>query len=240
MVPGARVCASQMKRIAIIAALPGELKPLIFGSEKLGGWEKRGKNSWAGRIGECDAVAIAGGIGALAVERATERAFAGGNLDALVSYGWAGALTCAIKPPTACAISEVIDAESGEQFATKLGKGYRLITLDHVARANEKRGLAEKYQSVLVDMEAASVARIAAERNVAFYCFKGISDGYTDQIPDFSLFINNEGQLQMATLLIHTALRPKYWASMWRLGKNSGEAAQGLAEMARKSLPQLL
>lgn len=223
-----------MKRIAIIAALPGELKPLVRG------WQQRGKNVWVGRIGECEVVAAAGGIGARAVERAAERVLGGGNLDALVSYGWAGALTCAVKPPTTCAISEVIDAEGGEQFATKLAKGYRLITLDHVARADEKRGLAEKYQSVLVDMEAASVARIAAERNIPFYCFKGISDGYTDQIPDFSLFIDNEGQLKTATLLIHTASRPKYWASMRRLGKNSSEAARGLAEMVRKSLPQLL
>ena len=229
-----------MKKIAIIAALPGELKPLVFGREKSGGWQQRGKNAWVGRIGEYEAVAVAGGIGARAVERAAERAFAGGNLDALVSYGWAGALTCAVKPPTACAISEVIDTESGAQFLTKLTKGYRLITLDHVARAEEKRGLAEKYQSVLVDMEAAAVARIAAERNVPFYCFKGISDGYTDQIPDFSRFIDGEGQLLTATMLTHVALHPKYWASMQRLGKNSGEAARGLAEMVRKSLPQLL
>jgi adenosylhomocysteine nucleosidase len=234
MVLGARVRASSMKKIAIIAALPGELKPLVRG------WEQRGKNAWVGRIGECDAVAVAGGIGASAVEREAERVFAGGNLDALVSYGWAGALTCAVKPPLACAISEVIDAQHGAQFATKLAKGYRLITLDHVARADEKRGLAEKYQSVLVDMEAAAVARIAAERNVPFYCFKGISDGYTDQIPDFSQFIDSEGQLQMATLLAHVALRPKYWTSMQRLGQNSSEAARGLAEMVRKSLPQLL
>jgi adenosylhomocysteine nucleosidase len=84
------------------------------------------------------------------------------------------------------------------------------------------------------------VARIAAERNVPFYCFKGISDGYTDQIPDFSRFIDGEGQLLTATMLTHVALHPKYWASMQRLGKNSGEAARGLAEMVRKSLPQLL
>ena len=223
-----------MKKIAIIAALPGELKPLVRG------WQQAGPNVWAGRIGDCEAVAVAGGIGEVGVKRAAERVFAGGGLDALVSYGWAGALTCAVKPPTACAISDVIDTEDGATFATKLGKGYRLITLDHVARANEKRGLAEKHQSVLVDMEAATVARIAAERNVAFYCFKGISDGYLDQIPDFSRFIDGVGQLRMAALMAHVAVRPKYWASMQRLGKNSGEAARGLADLFRGSLPKLL
>ena len=45
-----------MSKIAIIAALPGELKPLVRG------WQQRGKNLWAGRLGDHEAIAIAGGI----------------------------------------------------------------------------------------------------------------------------------------------------------------------------------
>lgn len=224
-----------MNRIAIIAALPGELKPLV-----LRGWQQRGRNFWTGRIGEVDAVAIAGGMGAAAAKRAVERAFAEINPNVLVSYGWAGALTCAVKPRHACAISEVIDASSGERFATDYPGGYRLITLDHVARADEKRGLAEKYQSVLVDMEAATVARIAAERNVAFYCFKGVSDGYTDRLPDFSRFIGSKGELRMMAFLAYAAVHPQYWASLRRLGENSRGAAKILVSLLSEGLKQAL
>lgn len=219
-----------MKSIAIIAALPGELKPLVRG------WQQRGRNVWAGRIGGVEAIAIAGGMGAAAAERAVERAFAESKPNILVSYGWAGALTCAVKPRTACAISEVIDAVSGERFVTDYPGGYRLITLDHVARADEKRGLAEKYQSVLADMEAATVARIAAERNVVFYCFKGVSDGYTDRLPDFSRFINGKGELRMTAFLAYTAVHPKYWTSLRRLGENSSGAAKVLVTMIQEGL----
>ncbi len=211
-----------MNKIGIIAALPGELKPLVRG------WQRRGRNLWVGHIGDCEAVAIAGGIGAAAAGRAVERLFTEANPDVVVSYGWAGALTCAVKPRTACAISEVIDAGDGHHYATDSPDGYRLITLDHVARADEKRGIAEKYQAVLVDMEAATVARMAAARQVAFYCFKGISDGYNDQLPDFSRFIDSEGSLRMAAFLAYAAVHPKYWPSMQRLGKNSSAAASAI------------
>lgn len=219
-----------MNSIAIIAALPGELKPLVRG------WQQRGRNVWAGRINGVAAVAIAGGMGAAAAERAVERAFAEAEPDTLVSYGWAGALTCAVKPPAVCVISEVVNDRSGECFATNSGDGYRLITLDHVARADEKRGLAAKHQAVLVDMEAATVARIAAARQVAFYCFKGISDGYNDQLPDFSRFIDGKGELRMTAFLAYAAVHPKYWPSLRRLGENSSGAAKKLVTMIQEGL----
>lgn len=223
-----------MSRIAIIAALSGELKPLVRS------WQQRGRNVWAARIGENEAIAVAGGIGDAAAQRAVERACAEMSPDVLVSYGWAGALTCAVKPRVACVISEVVDAASGECFATRTSDGFRLITLDRVARPDEKRGLAAKNQAVLVDMEAAAVARMAAARNVAFYCFKGISDDHNDALPDFSRFIDGNGELQMTALLAHVAVRPRYWASLWRVGKNSSAAAAALASLVEDSLKQSL
>jgi adenosylhomocysteine nucleosidase len=221
-----------MNNIAIIAALPGELKPLVRG------WESRGRNMWAGRIAGCEAFAIAGGIGAAAAKRAVERAVAEANPNALISYGWAGALTCAVKPPDACVISEIVNAASGEHFATASRDGFRLITLDRVARYDEKRALAQKHQAVLVDMESAAVARMAAARGIPFYCFKGISDGYLDRLPDFSQFINGSGELRMPAFLTYAALHPRYWGSLRRLGENSSEAARALANLMQQNLEQ--
>lgn len=220
-----------MKKIAIIAAMAAELKPLV------GGWEKRGPNLWAGRVGDCEAVAIAGGMGAHAAERAVERVLAEANPDALVSYGWAGALTCAVKAGAVCVISEVIEDRTGERFATASRDGFRLITLGRVARADEKRALAQKHQAVLVDMEAATVARMAAARGLPFYCFKGISDGYADRLPDFNRFVDTErGELKTGALVAYAAVRPVYWGSLWRMGKNSGVAASGLAAVVKGHL----
>ncbi len=218
-----------MSRVAIIAALPGELKPLVRG------WQQVEPNLWTGHLAGREAIAIAGGMGAAAAARAVGRVSAQGCPDALISYGWAGALTCALKPPGAYAISEVIDHLTGERFATQSTEGVRLITLDHVARAEEKRPLAEQHQAVLIDMEAATVARYAAARNIAFYCFKGISDGYTDDLPDFNPFISENGQLRMPAFLSYAAFHPGYWPALAQLGKNSGLAASNLARLLSKS-----
>jgi len=222
-----------MKRIGIIAALPGELKPLVKG------WQQRGP-LYFGQIGETECIATAGGMGAEAATRAGELVLAEGKLDALVSYGWAGALSCGVKPPTASIIAEVIDSTSGENYATASKEGHRLVTLDHVARHDEKREIAQKYQAPLVDMEAAAVARIAAARNLAFYCFKGISDGYNDKLPDFNRFLGKDGQLRMPALVAYALLHPACWPALKQLDKNSKSAARNLATIVTESLCKTL
>jgi adenosylhomocysteine nucleosidase len=222
-----------MKRIGIIAALPRELKPLVRG------WQQRGQ-LYVGQIGEAECLAMAGGMGVEAVIRACNLLLAEGKLEALVSYGWAGALSCGLKPPTACVIAEVIDSRTREQFRTASSEGQRLVTLDHIARPDEKRAVAQQYQAPLVDMEAAAVARIAAARNLAFYCFKGISDGYNDRLPDFNRFLGRDGQLQMSTFVAYALLHPQYWSALRQLGSQSQAAARNLATLAAESLSKRL
>ena len=223
-----------MSRIAIIAALPGELKPLVQG------WNRQQSNVWTGSIGCHDVLAIAGGIGAAAASRAGQFALSQGHTGALISYGWAGALTCALKPPSAHSISEIIDHGTGKRFPTRTPHGTRLITFDRVARPEEKRRLAETHQAVLVDMEAVVIAQLAAEHGVPFYCFKGISDAYDDSLPDFSRFISADGTLRMPSFLAHAAVHPGYWPSLMRIGRNSSTAASNLAGLLSKSLPPTL
>jgi adenosylhomocysteine nucleosidase len=221
-------------RIAIIAALPGELKPLVQG------WKQTGKHAWTGMIGGHACIAIAGGMGAAAANRAVAQANSEFHPNVLVSYGWAGALTCALKPGMAASISEVVDLQSGKRFATGDSAGTRLLTLNRVARLHEKRKLAERNQAVLVDMEAAAVARLASQQKSRFYCFKGVSDGYTDRLPDFSRFISWEGELRMPAFLAYIGMRPWYWPSLVKLGTASRAAASALATLAQESLTQSL
>jgi len=228
-------------RIAIIAAMPGELKPLVAnGTWRLSESKMPGLHLWTGTVNDHEAVAVAGGIGAACAERAVGLALSHGPAEALISYGWSGAITCAVKPPDAFAISEVVDHTSGERFLTRASPGLRLITLDHVAGPNEKRPLAEMHEAVLVDMEAAAVARAAAQYGLAFYCFKSISDAYTDRLPNLNRFITPEGRLRTPAFVGHAAIRPIYWPSLVRLAGNSARAAVNLAQLLSKSIPAKL
>lgn len=214
-----------MNRVGIVAAMPSELKPLVAG------WKQRHAGVWTGRVGEIECTATAMGMGSAAATRACAAIFDGGAVDALISVGWAGSLSCGLKPPEPAEVSEVIDARTGERFSTGQTAGFRLVTLDHVAGVEEKRRLAATYQAVMVDMEAATVARLARARQIPFLCCKGISDGPNDVLPDFARFIDAQGQMRMVAFLAHVAVRPRYWKNLGRLGKNSRQAAERLSRL---------
>lgn len=217
-----------MSRIGLVAALPGELAPLVRG------WGKRG-DVWLGRIGEREAVATCAGMGAAAARRSCERLLSAGDLESIVSIGYAGSLSCGLRPPQACGIREVIDAGSGERFAANR-EGQRLITLDRVAGPEEKRRLAEQHQAALVDMEAAAVGRFAREHGLRFLCFKAVTDGPNEKLPDFNRFTSAEGQLRLAAFVLWAVAHPRCWSALWRLGQNSRRAAGELAIFVSQSL----
>ncbi|MGB6131861.1 MAG: hypothetical protein WBG54_08775 [Acidobacteriaceae bacterium] len=222
-----------MPRIGIVAAFHSELRPVVRG------WERRG-SVWLGRIGPVEVRAACAGMGSAAVTRACDQIIgcptsARGSqpweqpIDTLVSVGFAGSLSCGLKPPEACAVREVIDAATGERFPTLDPDGQRLITLDHVADPLEKRRLAEKFQAVLVDMEAAAVARFARSHSLGFSCVKAVTDGPNDQLPDFNRFTGPDGQLRLPALILHALTHPQTWSPLRRLARNSSAAAEELA-----------
>jgi adenosylhomocysteine nucleosidase len=208
--------------IALIAALPAEIRPLVRS------WQKRG-DLVHGRIGNLEAVAIAAGMGAAAATRACERALASGKIDTLVSLGYAGSVSCGLQVGASYAIREVIDAPTGERFLTDYPEGQRLISLDRVAGPDEKRRLATEHKAVLVDMEAAAVARFARSHSLRFLCFKAVTDGPNDKLPDFNRFTGADGQLRIPALLAWLAVHPRYWGAVRALAKNGRLAAEQLS-----------
>src|SRR5271154_3815812 len=145
-----------MRRIGIIAAMPGESKPLVQGWKHV--HASHGESAWQGTIESTTCIAVCAGMGKDAAERACAIAAQQGPLDALVSIGWAGALSCGMQPGSAYVMNEVIDAATGEAFPTSFPShqenvvALKLVSIDHVAQAAEKRSLAESFRAVLVDM----------------------------------------------------------------------------------------
>jgi adenosylhomocysteine nucleosidase len=222
-----------MKRIGIIAALPAELKPLVRSWKQVR--SSHGEGVWQGSLDGVGCVAVCSGMGQDAAERACELAARHEPLDALISVGWAGALSCGMHPGEAYHLNEVMDAASGEKFTTqappRVGNAgpLRIVTIDHVALSPEKKQLGETFQAVLVDMEAASVARFAARRGIDFYCLKAVSDVAGQRLPDFSRYTDRQGHFELGRFLAYVALRPQYWPSLARLDKNGKAGAVSIA-----------
>lgn len=217
-----------MTRTAIIAAMPGELKPIV------GGWPHSTRNGihfWAQRTEEEEWIAACAGAGQSAATRAFAAIEDGGPIDLVFSIGWAGALRAEIPTGSAHNVAGVIDVRTGERFHCEAGAGNLwLATSPKVANRAEKHRLATTYNAALVDMEAAAIARLAAMREIPFYCIKGVSDGLNDRLPDFNPFLTADGRFRLLPFALLSALRPWYWPSLLRMGENSRRASLSIAE----------
>jgi adenosylhomocysteine nucleosidase len=225
-----------MTRVAIIAAMPGELNPLVRG------WPHSTRGNihfWALRNQEEEWIAACAGAGLDAATRAFAGIEDGGPIDLVLSVGWAGALTHQCEAGQAYNVAGVIDARTGERFNCDAGAGpYWLATSPCVADEAEKRRLAATYKTALVDMEAAAVARLAAMRTIPFYAIKGVSDPLNAKLPDFNRFLDDSGQFQTRKFVLFALLRPWFWPALVRMGENSRKASQGIAERLHELLDE--
>lgn len=212
-------------RIGIIAAMPAELAPLVRG------WQRTADGTWQTRRGSTELVAVARGMGARRAEQAVLAAEATGPLTALVSVGWAGATTCGVHPGAAYEVGEVLDLVSNRTYATSgVPNPVKLVTADHVAGRKEKHRFAVEHAASLVDMEAATVARMAQERQIPFYCWKAITDLNTEDLPDFAPFLDQEQQLQTGRLAAYAVTHPRVLPVLLRMARNGRSGARALSE----------
>ncbi|MEI9980539.1 MAG: hypothetical protein WDN23_16390 [Edaphobacter sp.] len=103
----------------------------------------------------------------------------------------------------------------------------------------KKKRLAATYPgAALVDMEAATVARLAAMHDIPVLCVKGVSDAVGADLPDLNPFIDTNGQMRMPSFLAHIALRPHCWPSLVQLGKNSARAADAMRDLIQRLMKE--
>ncbi|MBB5345915.1 phosphorylase family protein [Tunturibacter empetritectus] len=221
--------------IAIIAALEGELKPLVRG-RGAGSWKRResskGCSVWEYRHADGCWIAACAGMGEVRAALAFAEAEKIAAIDAVCSVGWAGALDGTIAAESVSGVSLVIDTKTGERFRpTDLQSAWPVLaTTTRVADEREKKRLAASYGARLVDMEAATIARIALGKSIQFYCFKAVSDDAEARLPDLNPFVADNGRLKMLPFLAHVAVRPGSWSGLMKLGRHSSAAAKNLAE----------
>ncbi len=206
--------------IGLVAALPRELAPLVRG------W-RHTRQEGVDLFTSERALAACAGMGADYVTHAAE-AVAQRGATVLVSVGWAGGVSAAAHGGQLFIPATVIDAATGERFATGIGQG-TLASVNLVAGAGAKRDLASRFAADLVDMEAAAVARHAARRGLPFYAVKAISDPHDARLPDLNRF-TRRGQFGASRFLAHVALRPWLWPAVARMGRDSHRAVLALAQ----------
>jgi adenosylhomocysteine nucleosidase len=134
----------------------------------------------------------------------------------------------------------VIDARTGERFEAGdgSGAGQVLVTTEAIAGVREKERLAASYGAAMVDMEAATVARLARARGMGFRAIKGISDAHDFEIASMGRFADERGQFRTGAFALHMALRPGTWGAAMQLGRDSSRALTGMQERLRALLKE--
>lgn len=212
-------------KIAIIAALERELRPLTRG------WPASVRENAGYRIRIFESkycVVICGGIGPEAARCAAEAAIADYRPASIISAGFAGALTASLKAGDVVIPRQVIDVADGSRFDTGAGKG-KLLSFTEVASREQKAKLAKAYDAEAVDMEAAAVARCAQIHGVKFLAVKAISDEVNVSLPEMSKFIA-DARIRMGSFLAFMAVRPWLWPGLFRLARNTAKASRALCQ----------
>lgn len=217
-------------RIAIVAALEREVRPLLRGWRAVPS-ERDGRRITFFENG--DVVVVCGGIGAEPARRAAEMVIAQYAPAAIYSAGFAGALTPELKVGDLLLPGRVINAGDGSSVTIDGGDGV-LVTFAAIAGPEQKKNLREAFAAQAVDMEAAAVARAAQARGVRFAALKVISDEVGFVFPPMERFVSARGEFSESKFAVYAALRPWLWRRVAQLMRNNARAARALCEQLSK------
>ncbi|MGA3090882.1 MAG: hypothetical protein ABSD75_19930 [Terriglobales bacterium] len=213
-----------MSRIAMIAALEREVRPLIRGW-KMRMIEHDGRQYRLFAKGE--AALVCGGMGAAAARRATEAIIREERPERVLSVGFAGAVDDAWQVGHVFEPRTVINATDGVRTDTGAGAGI-LVSTATVADKSQKIRLGNAFEANAVDMEAAAVAQGAEARGVEFGALKSISDAADFKLPAMDPFVGDDGNFRALGFAAHVAVRPWLWWTTFALARNSAKASHNL------------
>ena len=226
-----------MSKIAIIAAMEREIAPLVRGwrSGTLASCER--KLTFFERDG---VVAVVSGIGCSNAELAARALVARYRPALLISVGLAGGLIRSLKVGSVFTPNVVVDAVGGAEYRCAADpnhvSGGVLVTAAQIAGTEAKRELVNRFHGLVVDMEAAGVARVAQHEQIGFRCVKAISDEADFIMPPMGKFLNPAGDFQSGKFALWAALRPWQWPGIAALARNSKRATDALCNRLRSDL----
>ena len=206
---------------AIIAALPREVKQVVRG------WHVQKLPDNILVYTNDVAVVACAGMGSARATLAVQAAMSAKPVTALLSVGFAGACDPSLHVGDVVRAGVVIDTLSGERDSNTQFKQI-LASAPTIASVKEKQRLYESYRASAVDMEAATVARIARGHDLPFQAIKVISDDANFELEELGQFAAQDGQFREMAFAAYSIARPRLWSKLIDLAGNSKLAVQSL------------
>ncbi|MGH8234242.1 MAG: hypothetical protein ACREPU_08605 [Rhodanobacteraceae bacterium] len=225
--------------IGLVIALPAEARSVGVQGVRPGDCA-RWQHGW---------VAISG-IGPHNAMRAAERLLACG-VNQLANWGVAGALDASLVPGDILIPDRIRYTLDDSGFTTDPVARERIISAcsaaltvrrgtlwsapEPIASQTDKRALAERSGAIAVDMEAASIAAVAARAHLPFVAVKAICDPLGRELPRLIMHAldGSNGSLSWRMLTAIAFGGPSAWSAVRSLSHDFAHARRALTSAAR-------
>ncbi|MDQ2948915.1 MAG: hypothetical protein M3Y27_23730, partial [Acidobacteriota bacterium] len=159
-------------------------------------------------------VLTANGPGPKLASRAAQAVEENRRLEALVSYGFCGALDPALH------INDIVigfEVQCGAGILacllpkqqTTMPAPHRLLSTNRVITTAQEKSALHKSGAAAVEMEAAGVAAYAQAQNIPFYCIRIVTDSANEDLPiDFNRVRDSDGRFSRFKIIAQAARNP--------------------------------
>jgi nucleoside phosphorylase len=185
---------------------------------------------WAvsGELNGKDVVLAANGPGLMLAGLAADAVKEHCELEAVVSYGFCGALDPAL------AVNDIFVGSWGRSpiCAPLPARSGRLLSVDHVVCTSTEKSELRKTGAAAVDMEAGAIAARAGAWNIPFYCIRVVTDAAHEEFAiDFNRVRDSDGRFSRWKILAAAAHNPlKLFPELIKLDRRTRSASKALGE----------
>jgi adenosylhomocysteine nucleosidase len=181
-------------------------------------------------------IGVANGPGPALVRQAAETALDNVSPDVVVSIGFCGGLNPDLRPGDIFVAERLRCAEPAAEYAVKTPATDRdafhgtLLSVDRVVATSEEKNSLWAEGCDAVEMEAAGVAAVAAERRLPFYCIRVVSDTSEESfVADLNWARGRDGRFRSLKIVASALKRPaRGLPELLRLGRRTRKAAPAL------------
>lgn len=239
-------------KIVMMAALPVEVRPFLR-QRQVRRRRDLGLPAWEFKVGEGRGVVALSGMGWPVAHLAGERLLARCRPQILLSFGFGGALTPELAPGT------IVLGESFWHYFPETGVLKRvpapppprplpelirhitksglsacagsLITTPFIINKSRQGGALLRLNHPVLDLETSALAQVASAHGLPFVSLRAITDGATEEIPDFVAEAWKPGKkMGPRTAFTWLAADPRRAKDLLHLRRRSRLAAQQLAQ----------
>jgi len=192
------------------------------------------------------------GEGIANAERQLEGWLAQNSARAVLSIGFAGALSASLKVADLVIADRIRD--SSEKPCEKLLTAAKEVQIEPPARlgvaftsqeilwqSQSKRALASSLDDNeigFVDMESTAIASVCARRGIPFLIIRSISDLLGEDLPlDFNQYRTPDGRVRSSRVMKAALLRPGSLKGLFLLRKRSKLCAHRMADFVHRLVP---